>query len=79
MVLRLEDELAAWFLKNGWTWHLKGGRNVVPSPDEIEAALDEAARLLYNEPVGTQLEVGRLIIKKQPRGHDVYVFVGPYE
>lgn len=79
MVLRIEDELAEWFEKNGWTWHLKGDRHVVPEPTDIEAALDEAARLLYNEPVGTQLEVGRLIIKKQPRGHDVYVFVGPYE
>ncbi len=78
-MISLEDELAAWFAKNGWTWHLKGGRETIPSPDDIEAALDEAARLLYNEPVGTQLEVGRLIIKKLHRGHDVYIYVGPYE
>jgi hypothetical protein len=35
--------------------------------------------MLYNEPVGTQLEVGRLIIKKLHHGHDVYIYVGPYE
>lgn len=75
----IEDELAEIFAKKGWVWHLKGDRKTVPTVDEIEAALDEAARLLYNEPVGTQLEVGRLIIKKKPRGHDVYIFVGPYE
>lgn len=77
--MRLEDELAATFTRNGWTWNLKGGKTVIPSSDDIEAALDEAARLLYNEPMGTQLEVGRLIIKKQPRGHDVYIYAGPYE
>lgn len=77
--MTLEDELAAWFAKNGWTWHLKGDREVVPSPWEIEAALDEAARMLYNEEVGTQLEVGRLIIKKLHKGHDVYIYVGQYD
>jgi hypothetical protein len=77
--MSLEDELHAVFAKNEWTWNLKGNRKVIPTAQDIEAALDEAARLLYNEPVGTQLEVGRLIIRKQPRGHDVYIFVGPYE
>jgi hypothetical protein len=77
--LSLESDLAKTFYDNGWTWKLKGERHVVPDEYDIEAALDEAARMLYNEPVGTQLEVGRLIIKKQTRGHDVYVFVGPYE
>ena len=77
--MTLEDELAKTFSEKGWTWHLKGDRVVVPSADDIEAALDEAARLLYNEEVGAQLEVGRLIIKKLHRGHDVYVYVGQYD
>ncbi len=77
--MKLEDELAQVFAKNGWTWNLKGNRTVVPNSFDIELALDEAARLLYNEPVGTQLEVGRLIIKKLHKGHDVYIYVGPYE
>lgn len=77
--MKLEDEIAETFTKNGWTWSLKGGRVVVPTSWDIEAALDEAARLLYNEPVGTQLEVGRLIIQKLPKGHDVYIFAGSYE
>lgn len=75
----LEAYLAEIFAREGWTWNLKGGVTRVPTEEDVEAALDEAARLLYNEPVGTQLEVGRLIIKKLPRGHDVYVYAGPYE
>lgn len=74
----IENELAEIFERNGWTWNLKGGKTTIPNPDDIEAALDEAARLLYNEPVGTQLEVGRLIIKRLHNGFDVYVYVGPY-
>jgi hypothetical protein len=77
--MSLEQEIADVFLKNGWTWNLKGGRTVVPESDDIERALDEAARLLYNEAEGTQLEVGRLIIKRLHNGFDVYVYAGKYE
>lgn len=77
--MRLEEELALRFKEHGWTWHLKESRDVVPEVYDIELALDEAAKMLYNETVGTQLEVGRLIIKKQPRGHDVYLYTGTYE
>lgn len=77
--MTLEDELAETFARHGWTWNLKGGRTTIPNAWEIEEALDEAARMLYNEEVGAQLEVGRLIIKKLPRGHDVYVYAGNYE
>lgn len=73
----LESTIAEWFKKNHWTWNLKGGQRV-PSETDVEDALDEAARILYNETDGAQLEVGRLIIKKKPTGHDVYVYVGEY-
>ncbi len=77
--MSLESELSEIFHRNGWTWHLKGDRNVVPDEKDIEAALDEAARLLFNEKPGTRLEVGRLIIEKKHRGHDVYMYIGSYE
>ena len=76
--MSLEDDIAEIFEKHGWEWNLKKG-TTIPDSWDIEQALDEAARLLYNEPVGTQLEVGRLIIQKKHRGHDVYVYVGPYD
>jgi hypothetical protein len=66
------------FSKTRWTWKI-GALNLIPDEDDIQRALDEAARQLYNEEVGTRLEVGGLIIEKRPRGHDVYVMVGSYE
>lgn len=77
--MRLEDYLAKIFKDKGWHWKVKNKGSKVPSSEEIEDALDEAARLLYTEPVGTQLEVGRLIIKKLHHGHDVYIYAGAYE
>lgn len=77
--MSLESDIATTFKDNEWKWRLKGGRYEIPSEDDILAALDEAARMLYNEPVGTQLSVGRLIIVKKEIGHDVYVFAGPYQ
>lgn len=76
--MSVTDEIARIFRKNGWTWNIKDKSSIVPDEDDIEAALDEAARVLYNEPVGTQLEVGRLIVQKKHNGHDVYIFVGEY-
>lgn len=73
------EELARIFRKNGWTWSLKDRGHIVPGEEELQAALDEAARILYPEPVGTQLDMGGLIIVKRNLGHDVYVFAGPYE
>lgn len=77
--MTLEEEIAQRFLENGYEWKIKDKGKKVPDADEIQQALDEAARVLYNEPVGTQLEVGRLIIVKKHRGHDVYMFAGTYE
>lgn len=77
--MTIEDKLAEIFKAEGWHWNLKGGRRVIPTADDIQDALDEAARMLYDEPVGTQLEVGRLIVKKKRSGHDVYVYTGEYE
>lgn len=75
----IEEQLAEIFAKNEWTWNLKDGGTRIPDAHDFELALDEAARVLYNHPVGAQLEVGRLIIQKRHKGHDVYCYVGPYE
>lgn len=74
----LVEELARRFRVNGWTWTVRGREDVVPEESHIQAALDEAVKMLYDEPVGAQLEVGRLIIQKKHTGHDVYMFVGEY-
>lgn len=76
--MSLESDIAQTFKDHGWTWNIKGGPKV-PSETDVEEALDEAARMLYNEKVGTNLFVGRLVIVKKEIGHDVYVFAGPYQ
>lgn len=76
--MTLEEEIADTFQRNEWTWRLKDKGMVVPDEIDVGETLDEAARLLYDRPVGTQLEVGRLIIVKTSSGHDVYVFAGEY-
>lgn len=74
----LEQIISEFFAARGWTWNLKGGRVVVPSEQDILFALDEAAKQLHNQPVGTILQVGRLTIEKKNTGHDVYVYAGEY-
>lgn len=68
--------LAQHFCNFGWTWSLKGKGNIVPTESDIQAALDEAQRVMYSEPVGAILEVGRLVIIKQNTGYDIYVLAG---
>lgn len=74
----LEQELARHFERNEFTWKLKGDYIIVPDESDILDALDKAAQMLYDSPVGTLLEVGRLIIIKTHTGHDVYALFGSY-
>ena len=77
--MSLEADLADVFQKNEWTWSVKSkAGSIIPDEDDITAALDEAARVLYDVPVGAQLEIGHLIIVKKSLGHDVYVYAGDY-
>jgi hypothetical protein len=76
--MSLESDLASWFASHNWTWKLKTGKKI---PDEVDVldVLDAAAKDLYNEPVGAELHVGRLIIKKLHQGFDVYAYFGQYD
>ena len=59
-------------------WNTEQGL-IDPTEDDLELVLDNMARMLYGEPVGTQLTVGGLMMEKRPLGHDLYVFAGNYE
>jgi len=74
----LEQIISKFFTERGWTWKLKGGRVVTPSEQDVLAALDEAARQLHTAPIGSTLQVARLIIEKKHTGHDVYIYAGEY-
>jgi len=70
--------LAEYFKDNDWKWSLKGKGKQLPTESDFKNALDEAQKVLYDEKVGTILEVGRLVIIKQTKGFDVYVLAGTY-
>lgn len=65
------------FFVNGWTWRV-GGELIVPSEDDIAKTLDRMKEVLYTEPDGTQMELGRLIMRKDAEGYEVYVYLGDY-
>lgn len=75
----LERELADHFQKNEFMWKMKDDKYIIPSEKDIEQALDKAAALLYDSPIGSQIEVGRLIVKKiSGERYDVYAHFGSY-
>lgn len=74
----IEDELSQLFIRRGWTWTISD-QQVIPTAYTIKKVLDSAAEALYDEPVGTQMEVGRLIVRKETNTCDVYVMFGELE
>lgn len=77
--MSLESDIVKQMNNQHYMWHLKGDQWRIPTEHDVRAALDEAARMLYDEPVGAQLEVGRLIIVKKNKGFDVYVMAGTFQ
>jgi hypothetical protein len=66
------------FQQFGYSWKING-EDTVPSEDDLKKALDRAKELLYDEPVPSQLEVGRLIVRRwADHKFDVYLQLGTY-
>lgn len=65
------------FTSTGRFWNV-GGKATTPTEEDVRKTLDEAARLLYSEEVGTSLTVGGLHIIKHETGYDTYVYTGNY-
>lgn len=78
-VTSIPEVVASWFDVKDWAWSLKDGGTLVPDENDVSAALDEARRVMYTEPIGTLLEIGRLQIVKTASGHDVFMLIGSYE
>ena len=58
------------------TWKI-GGIRRPPSQDDLEKTLDSAKNLLYDEPVPSELGVGRLLIRHvRPGIYETYVYLG---
>jgi hypothetical protein len=71
----IAESLADVFERNEWTWTVDG-KPVVPGQKLITKALDTAVKALYDEPDSTQIEIGRMIIRKQLKTFDVYIYAG---
>lgn len=73
--MHIEEELESFFLVHDYQWRIDGVLRY-PTADEIRQTIDRAVTNMYDEPEGTQIEVGRLIVKKHDSGFGVYVLVG---
>jgi len=75
----LVDELATYFLVNGYEWKFDYGM-AVPNEDDLERAIAKAKEVLENDPSdNVQLEIGRLIFKKRDGFIDVFAYMGNVE
>lgn len=64
------------FIDYGYQWKVDGTLST-PTAEDFDQAIDRAKELLYDEPVPSQLEVGRLIIRRHAdRKFDVYLYLG---
>lgn len=61
----------------GHRWSTGNGL-IAPDEEDVKIVLDEAAKVLYDSPVGTRFESAGLIVEKRPDGFDTWVYVGNY-
>lgn len=69
---RTASELAKFFKEKQYKWRIND-RLKVPSEADMLDTLEGIRSRLENEPVGTWLETGRLIVLKEDKTYDVYV------
>jgi len=79
MVIELAQELRKLFDEKQYRWRVNG-RLKKPTVRDLEDTLDKIKGKLKDEPVGTWVYVGRLIVVKDAEGKlDVYAHHGTIE
>lgn len=64
------------FVDYGYEWKIDG-KLATPTADDFDQTIDKAKELLYDEPVPSQLQVGRLIVRRwADHKFDVYLHIG---
>lgn len=64
------------FVHYDYQWKIDGTLST-PTADDLDQAIDRAKELLYDEPVPSQLQVGRLIVRRwADHKFDVYLHIG---
>ena len=72
----LEHDIVREFRKRGYQWRVDG-ELITPTEEEIKQTLDRAREILYAEPIPSQLEIGRLIVRRHSGNNfDVYLQIG---
>ena len=66
------ERLARFFSDSGYVWNFSDGRRI-PSEEEIQKTIESAIEYLASQEDNTQVEVGRLLIKKRDGFYDVFV------
>lgn len=60
----------------GYTWRIDGVLRL-PTQKDLDQVLDRAKQILYDEPIPSQIEIGRLIIRQtRPGKFEHYLFMG---
>ena len=62
----------------GIKWKRYDDTLAYPTIDDMEEMLEVIATRMADEPIGSQLEIGGLIVRKETTGYDVYAYVGPF-
>lgn len=65
------------FEENDYRWSING-ELIVPSADDLTETLDQLVNRIKDEPDFTQIELGRLIVKKAGDKYGVYVHIGDW-
>jgi len=74
--VNLAKDLAEIFKGRELHWSIDG-KMVIPTAKDIQETLDKAKEALYTEPVPSQMEVGRLIVRHWKQNQfDVYLQIG---
>lgn len=64
------------FVQLGYSWKIDGELRV-PTEDDLQRVLDKAKQTLYDEPVPSQIEIGRLIIRRSKENQfETYLYIG---
>jgi len=76
MASELTHKLATAFKQYGYKWMI-GGTLTTPTVKDLEKTIDKAVEALYDEPVPSQVSIGRLIIRRWATDKfEVYLHIG---
>lgn len=76
---KLSDQIEMLFKARGYKWRI-GGEQRFPTSEDIEKVLRTAkASIDMDGGTEVQLEIGRLIVRKEAGHYDVYVYFGELE